>query len=383
MAAEHSARAVEIARSELLVDTHIDVPYRLHEKWEDVTKLTAQGQFDFVRARAGGLDVPFMSIYTPSTYEAKDKSFQAANELIDSVEALVARAPDKFEIVATPVEALRARNAGKIGLAMGMENGSPLEGDLANVRFFRDRGVSYITLTHALANQVSDASYDPERPNGGLSSFGREVVMEMNRVGIMVDISHASDDAFWQVLEISRVPVIASHSSARYFTPGFERNMSDEMIKALASRGGVIMINFGSSFVSHDARQWFDEFTKQRNAWIVSHQIEHGGKEAEDYLQAYREEHPFPYAGLQDVVAHFEHVIDLVGIDHVGIGSDFDGVGDSLPNGLKDVSAYPNLVAALLDNGHSEADVAKVLGANLMRVWSQVVGYAEQQAGMD
>lgn len=375
-----SDRAVELARGTLMVDTHIDVPYRLREKWSDVTRLTEDGEFDYVRARAGGLDVPFMSIYTPATYEAQGKSRQAANELIDSVEALAARAPDRFEIVTTPIEALRARNAGRIGLALGMENGSPLEGDLANIRYFRDRGISYITLTHSLANHISDSSFDPDRPNQGLSEFGRQTVAEMNRAGIMVDISHVSDATFWQVLEVSRVPVIASHSSARHFTPGFERNMSDEMIRALAARGGVIMINFGSSFITEEANQWHDDYAKQRNAWVYAHHIEHGGAEAREYQKKYREKHPFPFADLADVVAHYEHVIDIAGIDHVGIGSDFDGVGDSLPVGLKDVSAYPNLVVALLENGRSEEDIAKILGGNLMRVWGQAAAYAEEAA---
>ncbi|MEJ2385178.1 MAG: membrane dipeptidase, partial [Xanthomonadales bacterium] len=242
--------ARELARKGLLTDTHIDVPYRLHENWADVTRATEDGDFDYERARAGGLDLPFMSIYTPAESEAEGTSYAIANRLIDGVEALVGRAPDRFVIVRNPDEAEQAFRSGRIGLAMGMENGSPIAGQIENVGFFKGRGISYITLAHSLSNHLSDSSYDEERKWHGLSPFGKQVVAEMNRLGVMVDVSHLSDDAFWQVIELSQVPVIASHSSARHFTPGFERNMSDDMIKALAAKGGVIMINFGSSFLT-------------------------------------------------------------------------------------------------------------------------------------
>lgn len=366
-----------LALGTLMVDTHVDVPYRLNEKWADVSRATEDGDFDLPRARAGGLDIPFMSIYTPASLAGTGGSHQLAHQLIDSVEAIVARAPGQFEIVRDPIEALRARNAGRIGLALGMENGSPLEGDLANVRRFHARGISYITLAHSEANDISDSSFDEERPNGGLSEFGREVVREMNRVGVMVDVSHLSDDAFWQVLELSRVPVIASHSSARHFTPGFERNMSDEMIKALAARGGVIMINFGSSFITAEAQQWYDAYKAERDPWLEEHGFDGSGPEARQFAEVYRARHPFPYAELADVVRHFQHVIELVGVNHVGFGSDFDGVGDSLPAGLKDVSQYPGLVQALLDAGVGEADLGKIMGGNLMRVWSQAVAHSD------
>jgi len=375
-----SAAAEALAQRALIVDTHIDVPYRLQENWEDVTTATEKGDFDWPRARAGGLNTPFMSIYTPATNpENAAANYQLANRLIDSVEALVGRAPDKFRIVTTPQEARDAMNAGLIGLAMGMENGSPIDGKLENVRFFRERGISYITLAHSLANSISDSSYDKNRPNGGLSPFGREVVAEMNRVGIMVDVSHISDEAFWQALDISRAPVIASHSSARHFTPGFERNMSDDMITALAAHGGVIQINFGSSFLTHEAQQYYDAWDAARDAYLKEHGYAEESPEAREFLKQYRAEHPFPYASLDDLVAAFEYVIGLAGVEHVGIGSDFDGVGDSLPVGMKDVSSYPELVAALLAKGHSEADIEAILGGNLLRVWGEVLKVAAEQ----
>lgn len=360
----------------LLVDTHIDVPYRLEEGWADVTMPTPDGEFDHERARRGGLDVPFMSIYTPAESEAEGTSFELANRLIDRVEALVGRAPGKFAIVRTADQAVEARRLGLMGLAMGMENGSPLDGKLENVAFFRGRGISYITLAHSLSNHISDSSYDENRQWDGLSPFGREVVAEMNRQGVMVDVSHVSDEAFDQVLELSRAPVIASHSSARHFTPGFERNMSDDMIRALAAKGGVIMVNFGSSFLTREAREWRDRMGEEREAFLKQNGLDEHGEEAEGFEKRYREAHPFPYATLDDLVAHFEHVIALVGIRHVGMGSDFDGVGDSLPVGVKDVSAYPNLVAKLLEKGYSDDDIEAIMGGNLLRVWRAVEEHA-------
>jgi len=371
------ALAREIARKHILVDTHIDAPYRLQEDWEDVTQSTQRGEFDFPRAVTGGLDIPFMSIYTPASMEAEGGSYQLANRLIDSVEAMVARAPDQLVMVSTAEAAKAAFEAGKVGLALGMENGTPLEGDLAKLRHFRARGISYITLAHSLSNHLSDSSYDENRPLQGLSEFGREAVREMNRVGMMVDISHVSDQAFFQVLEVSRAPVIASHSSARHFTPGFERNMSDEMIVALAKNGGVIQINFGSTFVTQKARDWSDVYWAEYGAFREANGLERGAQELEHFSTEYRSAKPFPYATIGDVIDHFDHVVKLVGIDHVGIGSDYDGVGDTLPVGLKDVSDFPNLVAGLQGRGYSERDIAKILGGNLMRVWRQVGEIAE------
>ncbi len=372
--------AAGLARGSMIVDTHIDVPYRLNEKWEDVSRRTENGEFDYERARIGGLDVPFMSIYTPAESEQDGTAFQLANRLIDNVEALVGRAPDRFTIVRSPAEAKAAFDAGTIGLAMGMENGSPIAGEIGNVAFFRDRGVSYITMAHSRSNHLSDSSYDEERKWQGLSAFGKQVVAEMNRLGVMVDVSHLSDDAFWQVLELSRTPVIASHSSARHFTPGFERNMSDEMIKAMAQRGGVIMINFGSSFISEPARRWFDDMAAARKAWLEEHGYDEHGPERSKFNQRYREENPFPYAGMDELMAHFTHVIDLVGVEHVGIGSDFDGVGDSLPEGMKDVSFFPNLVKGFLELEYPVADIEKILSGNLLRVWQANLDYAERAA---
>ncbi|MDN7127599.1 membrane dipeptidase [Pseudidiomarina sp. 1APR75-33.1] len=371
-----SERAMVLAKENLLIDTHIDVPYRLNNKWDDVSEATEGGDFDYPRAVAGGLNVPFMSIYIPAQLEqTPGASKQLAHQLIDSMEALAWRAPEKFAMAYTVDDVLKQYDQGQISLALGMENGSPIEGDMANLKEFYERGIRYITLSHSLSNHIADSSYDIRRQWNGLSPFGKELVVEMNNIGIMVDISHVSDEAFWQTIEISNAPVIASHSSLRRYTPGFERNMSDDMIKALGENGGVIMINFGSSFVTQSANRWRDMLNQQIEK--VNEKYGEESEEAKQRVAALRADNPFPYATLEQVLDHIDYVVDLVGIDHVGIGSDYDGVGDSLPVGLKDVSSYPNLIQGLLDRGYSEADIKQILNENILRVWREVEAYAK------
>jgi len=372
------ARAEELAHEILIVDTHVDVPYRLMEEWQDISTATEGGDFDYPRAREGGLDAPFMSIYVPASYQETGGAREYADGLIDMVEKFASDWPDKFALAASPADVERIRAEGKIALPMGMENGAPIEDDLANVGHFFDRGIRYITLTHSKNNQICDSSYeDPEeRTWDGLSPFGEQVVAEMNRVGIMVDVSHVSDATFDDAIALSKAPMIASHSSCRHFTPGFERNLDDGRIRALAEKGGVLQVNFGSSFLtaaanSHSRDKWaaIGEYAEAND---LDREDEEDRAAIEEFEKSYDEQHPLPYADLANVVAHIDHVVEIAGIDHVGLGSDFDGVGDSLPTGLKDVSDLPNLIRALLEQGYSEEDVAKICGGNLMRVWRQV-----------
>lgn len=361
-------QAQRIAQQNIIIDTHIDVPYRLHKRWEDVSQATTHGEFDYPRAIQGGLNAPFMSIYIPSSFERNGGSYQLANQLIDSMEALVGRAPDKFAMAYSSQDVIEQFGSGKVSLALGMENGAPIEGKLENLQHFYDRGIRYITLSHSESNHIADSSYDIRRQWHGLSPFGKELVVAMNNTGIMIDVSHISDQAFYQVVEISKVPVIASHSSLRSYVPGFERNMDDKMVKALAANGGVIQINFGSAFVNPLANQWGERLKAAREA---------AGTPAADFRQQYAVQNPYPFATIETVLDHIDHVVKLVGIDHVGIGSDYDGVGDSLPEGLKDVASYPNLIEGLLKRGYSEQDIGKILSGNLLRVWKQAEDYAK------
>ncbi|MFM7859078.1 MAG: dipeptidase [Flammeovirgaceae bacterium] len=285
--------------------------------------------------------------------------------------------PDKFVRANSTAEVEAAFKTGKIALPLGMENGAPVGDDLANVKYFYDRGIRYITLTHGKDNQICDSSYDTTRTWNGLSPFGKNVVAEMNKVGIMVDISHVSDSTFYQVMKLSKVPCIASHSSCRAFTPGFIRNMSDDMIKLLGQKEGVIQINFGSTFLDSTVRHANEQNRKKLQSLLDEKQLNSTDSLAKPIIEQFQKDNPSLYADVETVANHIDHVVKVAGIDHVGLGSDFDGVGDSLPTGLKDVSQYPNLIYVLLKRGYTESDIEKICYKNVWRVWNAVEKYAD------
>ena len=340
-----------IANNQLIIDTHIDTPYRLYNQlqeygsYEDISKRTSFN-FDYIKAIEGGLNVSFFSIYLPAQTQVDGSSFELANELIDMVTTIVDNNPNNFFLLNNSVYLANLPGQNLVGIALGMENGAAIEGNLERVKYFFDKGIRYITLTHAKSNHISDSSYDENQQWGGLSAFGKKLISEMNNTGMIIDISHVSDEAFMQVLEISKVPVIASLSPLRHSTPNWERNVSDEMLIALANNGGVLQINFGSKFIN---------FAEQND---------------DDYN----------FATLSQTVDHFDRAISLVGVDHVGIGSDFDGVGNTLPIGLKDASSYPNLIEEFLKRGYSQSDIQKILGGNTLRVWREVENYARKDS---
>ncbi len=376
-------RAKALAKRTIIVDGHVDLPYRLFHgldargnPTEDVAKRTTKGDFDWVRAREGGLDAPFMSIYVPAKHQKEGGAKKLADQLIDMVEGLVKAAPDKFALARTADDVERNFRVGKVSLPLGIENGAAIEGKLSNLRHFYNRGVRYITLTHSKDNRICDSSYDDRHTHGGLSPFGEKVVAEMNRLGIMIDVSHISDRAFHRVMELSATPVVATHSSCRRFTPDFERNMSDAMIRKLAKAGGVIMINFGSSFLDGRQRKLRDGQWKAAKKFAAEQRLELHDPKVKAFSASYAEKNKIGFATVEKVADHIDHVRELVGIAHVGLGSDFDGVGDSLPTGLKDASQLPNLIAVLLRRGYSERDIQKVLSGNLFRVWRAVAQHA-------
>ena len=369
-------QAYELSHKFIITDGHIDVPWRLNDGYEDLSVRTEGGDFDYVRAKEGGLDAPFMSIYVPSTYQETGGAKEKADSLIDLVQRIADNHPDKFEVATSVVDVNRIFADGKIALPMGMENGAPLLDDLSNVQYFYNRGIRYITLTHAKDNLICDSSYDTTNTWGGLSPFGVEVVKEMNRVGIMVDISHVTDEVINQVLDMTDVPVIASHSSCRHFTPGWERNMGDDEIRRLKDNGGVIQINYGSSFVTQASQDKRAANSEKIAAYTKERGLEPGDEALAAYAKKVNDENPI-YADITEVVDHFDRVVELAGIDHVAIGSDYDGVGDSLPYGLKDVASYPNLIYHLLKRGYSEEDIEKICYKNIWRVWSAVEAVAQ------
>lgn len=364
-------KAEQLCQNFILIDTHIDLPDWLYDEWFDVTQIS-KGEVDYPRAIAGGLNLPFMSIYTSPSLEGTGKSKIKADSMISLVHKMVKRWPEKFVFINSTSEIHKNLDNNKILLTMGMENGSPIENDINNLVEFYNDGVRYITLAHYKWNHICDSANDPERKWNGLSPFGEEVVKEMNRLGMMVDISHVSDSTFYDVIRLSKAPVIASHSCCRFFTPGYERNMSDEMIKALSQHGGVIQVAFASFFLRNDIYQQYTNGEERIKKYLKDNNIKSGTDSAWQYESNYWRENPLSAATVQDVANHIDHIKNLVGINYVGIGSDFDGTGSLLPVGLEDVSKYPNLVFELLKRGYSDNDVQKILGGNLLRVWKQV-----------
>jgi len=372
-------KANELAQKFIITDGHVDLPYRLkvrnfklEKEFIGIPIETDDGDFDYVRARAGGLDAPFMSIYIPARYQEEGGAKELADSLIDMVKGIAAAHPDKFAVAVSPKEVEKNFKKGIVSLPMGMENGAPIEDDLANVEYFHERGIRYITLTHSKDNLICDSSYDTTYTWNGLSPFGEKVVAEMNRVGIMVDISHVSDSTFYDVLKITQAPVIASHSSCRKFTPGFERNMNDHMIKMLGENGGVMQINFGTNFLDGELAKKRDAQRDELVTLLREKGLTYRDDEAEPIIEQFQKDNPSLYADVKTVADHIDHVVSIAGVDHVGFGSDYDGVGDSLPTGLKDVSQYPNLIYELLRRGYSEKDIEKMCYKNVWRVWKAV-----------
>jgi len=339
------AKAKMLSKKYIITDGHVDLPYRLKVINFRFTKeligipiKTEEGDFDYVRSVEGGLDAPFMSIYLPARLQKEPgESKLLADSLIDMVTRIAKTHPDNFEIAYWASDVERIFKAKKIALPMGMENGSGLEDDLSNVAYFKKRGISYITLTHSKDNLICDSSYDDTRTWNGLSPYGREVVKEMNKEGIMVDISHVSDSTFYDVL-----------------------------------------INFGSTFLDKRLQDERSARRDKRRAMLEEAGLKGDDEAAKSLLEKFDQENPPSFSDVKMVANHIDHVVKLAGIDHVGFGSDFDGVGDSLPTGLKDVSQYPNLLAELLKRGYSDEDIEKVCFGNLARVWKAVEGAMEK-----
>ena len=306
------------------------------------------------------------------------KQKKEADSLISLIHEIIQAHPDKFGRGDHP-EMIEANfRKGIISLPMGLENGAPLAA-IDDVKYFFDQGIRYVTLTHAKDNHICDSSYDTAQTWNGLSPYGKEVIREMNRTGMIIDISHVSDKAFYQVIERSSAPVIASHSSCRKFTPGWERNIDDEMIGLLAKHNGLIQINFGSDFLDERIAKNRLVYKEELDSKLTELKLKPGDPESLVIAGMLKKSHPHLYSDVEKVADHIDHVVTLTGIEFVGIGSDFDGVGDSLPAGLKDVSQYPNLIHELLKRGYSEHDIEMICYKNFWRVWHAVLETAESK----
>lgn len=356
-------KALALHKRTIVIDTHSDLPLRMLDEGVDMGIRRKDGHEDIPRMLEGGLDVQFLAIYVAGEY-AKQGGLKRALEMLEPVQAGLEKYADRIALATSPSEVYRLKRAGKIAAVLALEGGHALEGSLNALRQFYRMGFRYMTLTHISNNDLSDSSTDEPRWNG-LSELGKEMVREMNRLGMMVDVSHISDAAFWDVLETSTVPVLATHSSVRAIAD-LPRNMGDEMIQALAERGGVVQICFGSAFL-HPL--WAARGTK-----ILTLLREKYNNDVSHWNRLWsemNEKDPLPSPNVDDVIAHIDHIVQLVGPDYVGLGSDFDGVA-YVPSGLDDVSMLPNITFSLLKRGYSESDIEKILGGNLLRVWSEV-----------
>lgn len=361
-----------------LLDSHCDAPLML-AKGADFGRPVPQGyvpgkfpvtHVDYARMKKGGVNGSFFAIYT-SNFLSPDAATRRALELVALVYDSVERNADKAVLTTSPSQARRNARAGLISIFMGMENGAPIQKDLSLLRMFWRMGVTYMTLTHARSNEICDSCTSPEPRWHGVSPFGREVIAEMNRLGMMIDVSHISDESFWDVLKYSQAPVVATHSCCRALND-HPRNMTDEMIVALAEKGGVIQINFYPTFLDNaygkKVSALADAAEEAQDAWLENPsdpELQARVKEAYEALNA------VPKPSYKKIVDHIDHAVKLVGVRHVGLGSDFDGI-EMCPSGLEDISRMQKIIIELRKRGYSESDIRLIAGGNFLRVMDTV-----------
>jgi membrane dipeptidase len=380
--------AVAIHQSALIVDTHADTPQRFLDGNFDLGQNTpvSEGHIDLDKIRQGNLGAEFFSIWVEPEFKGRYSS--RAMDLIDSVYQQAARHPDKITMAFTADDIVRAHEQHKFAALMGIEGGHAIENDVRLLRDFYRLGVRYMTLTWSNTNDWADSSGDIQDPNvkhhNGMTDFGKDIVREMNRLGMIVDISHVSDATFYQALLISQAPVIASHSSSRELT-NQPRNMTDDMLRAVTNNGGVVMVNFYSAFIDENYRKASSdpEKIKQRDAAVETFKKTHAHPDGSPVT--YDEYAPlekkwaaqFPRPPLKSLIDHIDHIAQVAGIDHVGLGSDFDGV-TSLPEGIDSSADLPKITQALLQRGYTREQIHKVLGGNFLRVMREVEATAKR-----
>jgi membrane dipeptidase len=369
------AEVKRVHGSAILIDTHNDVTSATVAGL-DIGKPNTDHMTDLARMKAGGMGAQFFAVYVAASYVNGNHAANRTLQMIDTVRHdIIEKYPNDFVFATTAADIRRAHRQHKIAALLGIEGGHAIEDSLRLLRRYYDEGVRYMTLTHSNSNHWADSSGDDNKPNNGLSPFGKEVVLEMNRLGMIVDISHVSDKTFWDALETSKAPIFASHSSCRAIAP-VPRNMTDEMIRALAKKGGVVQINFSCDFLNPDVAkaeaQFEDKLRPLRDRLIAKYANDPNGlraamREARSQLGAPPEQR----ATLADVVRHIDHVVELAGVDAVGLGSDFDGISCA-PEGLDGVDKWPNLTRALLQEGYTAAEIRKIYGENTLRLMAAV-----------
>src|SRR3954451_6533876 len=369
-----SARAKQLHDRAIVIDSHDDTTQRmLFDKNFDITVRHKDGNIDVPRMREGGLDALFFSIWVPSDVTGAP-AVKRALDLIDCVREAARLHPNDLVLATTAAEVRKAVADHKIAALMGMEGGHMIDDDLRLLRVYAALGVRYMTLTHFKNNNWADSSTDKAAHNG-LTAFGKDVVREMNRLGVIVDISHVADKTFYDALEVSKAPVIASHSSVRSIA-NLPRNMPDDMMRALARNGGGMMINYHAAFLSEECRVASEKRSGNVVASMAAMSKKCGGNEACTTMESERLDHEamakgeLPKVTWEKIVEHIDRAVKVAGADHVGLGSDFDGA--TMPIGMEDASKLPKITDALLKKGYSDADVEKILGGNILRVMEQV-----------
>jgi membrane dipeptidase len=369
-----SPRAKQLHDRAIVLDTHVDTTQRMvFDPRFNIAERHGDGNIDIPRLRDGGMDSLFFSIWVPSDVTGPIAVKRAFGQ-IDAVREAVRQHPDDLTLATTAAEVRSAVKAGRIAALMGMEGGHMIDDDMRLLRIYAALGVRYMTLTHFGNNNWADSSTDKPVHNG-LTAFGKDVVREMNRLGMMVDISHVADKTFYDVLALTRAPVIASHSSCRAIA-NHPRNMTDEMLRALARNGGVVMINYHAAFLSEEFRVASEKQSGDVVAEMAALSKKCGGNEACTTLEGERLDHEamqkgtLPKVGWEKIIEHIDHAVKVAGADHVGLGSDFDGA--TMPLGMEDASKLPKITDALIKKGYSDADVEKILGGNLLRVMERV-----------
>ena len=375
-----SAKARQIHESALIVDSHADTPQRFLDENFDIgsTDPKDHGHISLDKARAGNLGAEFFSIWVePETNQGHFARHTL--DLIDSVYEQAARHPDRMMMAFSVDDIERAHKQKKLAALLGIEGGHSIENDIRLLRDFYRLGVRYMTLSWSNTNEWADSSGDINNPkiehHNGLTDFGKQVVLEMNRLGMLVDISHVADKTFYDTIAVTRAPVIASHSSSRALT-NHPRNMTDDMLRAVAKNGGVVQVNFYNAFIDEDYRKAAEAQAKDRDAAVKAYgdQMKASGKTV-TYLDNDRIEREWaariPRPPFKSLIDHIDHIAKVAGVDHVGLGSDFDGVSGATPQGIDSAADLPKISQALLDRGYSADDIRKVLGGNLLRVFRE------------
>jgi membrane dipeptidase len=363
-------QARKVHFSSIVLDTHIDVTPKLQTSWK-FTEEHKEGHIDLPRMKKGGLNALFFSIYMSGTVTGP-KAVNDAIERIAAVHRLAEEVPDQVALCVSAEEVRKAHKQGKVAALMGMEGGHMINNSLAVLRMYAELGVRYLTLTHSVNTDWADSSGDQPKHNG-LTDFGKDVVRELNSLGVMVDISHVSDKTFMDAIEVSKAPMIASHSSCRAIS-GHARNMTDAMIKALAAKGGVIQINYLDQFIDNDLFQ----YSQKSQTLMRELQQKYPGREnaATRREEVAKQFGPAPKASWERIIDHIDHAVKLVGVDHVGLGSDFDG--GSMPAGMDDCTQLPKITEALMRKGYSASDMRKILGENTLRLMAEVEKVSKQ-----